>query len=494
MSIVCATSAAAAHPDPATGFILHAPVYVHLRTYGCQMNVLDSEILSGSLTAHGFVMTDDEDAADAILFNTCSVRDQSERKVLGKLGMLTHARARRPELVLGLLGCMAELAGDALLQHAPQLDFVCGTNQRQHVPALLHEALCRRVAASAATRQNAAPLERLRRALNSAAVTPAAAVARVLTGLDAHSTVDERVARRPYPWRAYVEIMRGCSNFCAYCVVPYARGPEVSRAADDIVAEVTQLAADGCREVTLLGQNVNSYGKDRGAGSDAFPALLRRLAAVPALRWLRFVTSNPQDISDEMITTLANCPKLCPQIHFPLQSGSDRILQRMHRRYTRAEYLDKVACIRAAVPAMAFSSDFIVGFPGETDVDFQATLDAMEQVRFASAFIFKYSPRPRTSAARDFADDVPTAIKEARHQQALALQNAHTFAHHQQLLGTRQLVLIDGVSKTNSAMVQGRSAQHFNVVAPGAAHLAGSFVEVQITRATPLTVYGDIVA
>jgi len=339
------------------------------------------------------------------------------------------------------------------------------------------------------TRHNAAQLERLRMALNGHA--PPEPQDRIVIGLDAHSTVDERIAVRPQPWRAYVEIMRGCSNFCSYCVVPYARGPEVSRAADDIVTEIEQLVAHGCRDVTLLGQNVNSYGKDRGEGFDAFPALLRRLDAIADLRWLRFVTSNPQDISDAMIGALATCKKVCPQIHFPLQSGSDRVLQRMHRRYSCADYLAHVARLRAAVPAMMFSSDFIVGFPGETDADFQATVAAMEQVRFASAFIFKYSPRPRTAAARDFPDDVPTAVKEARHQQLLALQNAHTLAHHQQQVGTRQLVLVDGPSKTNPAMLQGRSAQHFNIVFPGAAHLAGSFVEVCITHATPLTLYGE---
>ncbi len=490
MSSECTTSTAGASDNGAAAFIVHAPVFVHLRTYGCQMNVLDSEILCGLLAARGFVITADEQAADAVLFNTCSVRDMSERKVLGKLGMLTHARTRRPELVLGVLGCMAELHGGELLRRAPQLDFVCGTNQRQHVPDLLYQALCRRMAAAASTRHNTAPLERLRRALNGHAAQPVEH-AQVVTGLDAHSTVDERVAVRPQPWRAYVEIMRGCSNFCSYCVVPYARGPEVSRAADDIVAEIEHLVARGCRDVTLLGQNVNSYGKDHDAGPDAFPALLHRLDAIAELRWLRFVTANPHDISVGMIAALAACEKVCPQIHFPLQSGSDRVLRRMHRRYSRADYFDKVARIRAAVPAMMFSSDFIVGFPGETDEDFQATVTALEQVRFASAFIFKYSPRPHTAAALDFPDDVPTAVKEARHQQLLALQNAHALAHHQQQIGTRQLVLADGPSKTNPAMLQGRSAQHFNIVFPGAAHLAGAFVAVQITHATSLTLYGE---
>jgi len=470
---------------------LNGCVRVHLRTYGCQMNVLDSEIIGGLLRARGFALTDNEQDADAILFNTCSVRDLSERKVLGKLGMLGRVRARRPELVLGVLGCMAELAGARLLERQPQIDFVCGTNNRQHVPDLLLEALRHRVAAAAHTRHNAAALERLRRALELADDPLPPWQPRVATGLDAHSTVDERVARRPQPWRAYVEIVRGCSNFCTYCVVPYARGPEVSRDPEDILAEIRQLVNAGCVEITLLGQNVNSYGKDLTGDTALFPELLRRIDAIDGVRWLRFVTSNPHDISPALIAAIAACERVCRQMHFPLQSGADRILARMQRRYTRAEYYAKIAALRAAVPPMMFSSDFIVGFPGETEADFEETCTALTQIGFASAFIFKYSPRPGTAAARDYADDVPQAVKEQRHRRLLALQNERTHAVYRRQVGSVQTVLVDGPSKLNAAMLQGRTAQYFNVVFAGSDCRPGTFVNVRMTRATPLTLYGE---
>lgn len=473
---------AAAPPAP-------AGVRVHLRTYGCQMNVLDSQIIAGLLTAHGFVMVDDEHDADALLFNTCSVRDLSERKVLGKLGQLRHVRARRPELVLGVCGCMAELSGTRLLEKHPHLDFVCGTNARSQIPALLHAALRRRLASARTTRHNAAHLDRLHSALPLLDVDPLDDQLLCATGTATPEALDERIARRPYPWQAFVEIMRGCSNFCSYCIVPYARGPEVSRPMDDILRELNELAASGCIEVTLLGQNVNSYGKDRD-GRAAFPELLRRAAAIDRLRWIRFLTSNPHDISDELIETIGATPKLCHHLHFPLQSGSDRILRAMNRKYTCAEYLDKVARLRAAAPDMAFSSDFIVGFPGESDDDFAATRAAMNTVQFASAFIFKYSPRPRTAAAA-LPDDVPRAVKEARHQELLALQNEHTLRAHQAHIAAVHDVLIEGPSKRNAAMLQGRTARYFNVVLPGPPVWAGSIRPVRITHVTPLTMYGE---
>jgi len=476
------SSCAAAPPAP-------AGVRVHLRTYGCQMNVLDSQIIAGLLAASGFLLVNDEHHADALLFNTCSVRDLSERKVLGKLGQLRHARSRRPELVLGLCGCMAELSGARLLEKHPHLDFVCGTNARGRIPALLRAALQRRLAAAPVTRHNALHLQRLRAALPLLAVPVCDDDLRCATGTATPESLDERIARRPHPWQAFVEIMRGCSNFCSYCVVPHARGPEVSRPMHDILHELSELAAHGCIEVTLLGQNVNSYGKDRD-GRAAFPELLRRAAAIPGLRWIRFLTSNPHDISDELIDTIASSPKICHHIHFPLQSGSDRILRAMNRKYTCADYLDKIARLRAAAPDMAFSSDFIVGFPSETDDDFAATRAAMESVQFASAFIFKYSPRPGTAAAA-LPDDVPRSIKEARHQKLLALQSSHTLLAHQQHIGAVHDVLIEGPSKRNAAMLQGRTARFFNVVLPGPPDWAGSIRPVRITHVTPLTMYGQ---
>lgn len=471
-----------------------ATVRVYIRTYGCQMNVLDSQIIHGLLAHDGFDCVANEEEADVILFNTCSVRDLSERKVLGKLGMLQHTRKRRPERVFGVCGCMAQRAGERLIEKNPHIDFVCGTRARNMIPALVKSALHRRVTEATETRHNTAHLARLHAAC-SATDTPFARCATAPPDLrvviDDTGAVDERYAYRSRPWSAFVEIMRGCSNHCSYCVVPSARGPEVSRPAHEIITEIEELAATGCVEVTLLGQNVNSYGKDR-VGETPFPALLRAVAAVSGIERVRFLTSNPHDISPELIEAMASTPEVCHHLHFPLQSGSDTILRAMNRRYTRAEYLALVERIRTAVPDCAFSSDFIVGFPGETDQDFAATHAAMEEIQYASAFIFKYSPRAGTPAAA-WEDDVPREVKEARHATLLACQNAHTAAHHAAHVGSVQKVLVDGVSARNDAMLQGRTDRYFNVVFAGDPSCIGTFVPVEITDHTPLTLYGELV-
>jgi len=465
------------------------PVRVLLRTYGCQMNVLDSQIVSGLLAARGYTMVDDEAVADALLFNTCSVRDLSERKVLGKLGQLRHARKRRPELVLGVLGCMAELSGQRLLDKNPHLDFVCGTNARARIPDLLDAAFVRRLADAKRTRHNGRHLDRLGSVFSAKEPKQEA---RVATGLEVPEMLDERIANRPHPWHAFVEIMRGCSNFCSYCVVPYARGPEVSREPDDIIAELDQLASSGVIEVTLLGQNVNSFGLDRKEAGCSFASLLKRANAVQGIRWIRFVTSNPHDLSDELIAAMADCDKVCHQIHFPMQSGSDSVLKRMNRKHTRAQYVRKVEAMRKAMPDIAFSGDFIVGFPGETANDFALTRSALVEVGYASTFLFKYSPRPGTAAAT-FEDDVPLEVKKERHQELLALQTRLTRAAHDAQIGTVQEILVEGVSKRNETMLQGRTSRHFNVVLPGDPAWAGSFKRARIERATALTAYAKAV-
>jgi tRNA-2-methylthio-N6-dimethylallyladenosine synthase len=484
-----------ASTTPSDTRILPQPVYVHVRTYGCQMNVLDSQIIEGMLTARGYTMVDDESRADAILFNTCSVRDLSERKVLGKLGTLRHARKRRPELVLGVCGCMAELSGERLLEKNPHVDFVCGTRMRHCIPDLLDTSFTRRLASVRETKHNQRHTARLHEAFSDINrehepdpdLPPLFAV-----GVAEGESLDERLALRPKPWQAFVEIIRGCSNFCSYCVVPHARGAEVSRQPHDIISEIEELAENGCREITLLGQNVNSYGMDLQDSGTTFANLLRRINGIDGIDWLRFVTSNPHDISEELIQAIAECEKVCSQIHFPLQSGSNRILKLMNRKYTREQYLEKVIALRSAVPEMSFSSDFIVGFPSETDEDFAVTRSVMEEVRFASSFIFKYSPRPGTAAA-EMDDDVPDTIKKERHQELLALQNSMTHEIHKAQIGKTHEVLVDGPSKRNPAMLQGRTSGYFNVVFPGDESLQGTFVKIRMERATPLTLYGKIV-
>ena len=485
--------------------------YIYLRTYGCQMNILDSEIITGILTELGYSIVNDEEKADAVIFNTCSVRDLSERKVLGKLGTLSHKRKRRPEIVLGVCGCMAELSADRLLKKNPHIDFACGTKKQALIPQLLYSAFLRRISNAEITNYNAENIERLKKAFpvedNSTQSSPdpndTATRERIAVGLqplkyeDGHVTrmsglVDERIALRPKPWSAYVEIIRGCSNFCTYCVVPYARGPEVSRQSEDIISEIQDLAGNGCLEITLLGQNVNSYGKDLGGNENVFPNLLRKIQSIDGLNRIRLLTSNPQDISDELINAIADCDKICHQIHFPLQSGSDRILKLMRRKYTLTDYIEKVDKIRKAVPDMVFSSDFIVGFPGESDEDFKATRKAMEIIRYSSAFIFKYSKRSGTAAA-ELEDDVPVNVKKQRHQELLSLQNQTTYEFHEKLIGSSVEVLVEGKSKRNPDMAQGRTRRYFNIVFPNDNdYKGGEIVNVKITRATKLSLYGKI--
>jgi tRNA-2-methylthio-N6-dimethylallyladenosine synthase len=469
----------------------NASIRVFIRTYGCQMNVLDSRIMRGLLIDNGFSCVDNEEDADVFLFNTCSVRDLSERKVLGKLGMLTHTRKRRPEIVLGICGCMAQLAGERIIEKNPHVDFVCGTRARNSLPSLVKYAVLNRLNSAVKTKHNQEHLLRMHRACSAEntplALCPAYSHSRVV--IDDTGSVNERCAIRPHPWSAFVEIVRGCSNFCTYCVVPHARGPEVSRPSHDILDEILTLANAGCKEITLLGQNVNSYGKDTPLEC-SFPELLTRVAKINGIERLRFLTSNPQDVSPALIEVMATTPKICRHIHFPLQSGSDTILKKMNRKYSLSEYLDLVNSLRKAMPDIAFSSDFIVGFPSESDDDFAATRNAMEKVRYTSSFLFKYSPRPGTAAAEKMSDNVPQNVKAARHAELLALQNSHTKEHHAAAKGCVLRVLPDGTSKRNSEMLQGRSERYFNVVFPGEKNDIGHIIDVQITEYTPLTLYG----
>ena len=471
---------------------LLAPIKVCLLTYGCQMNILDSQVLSGNLTRQGFTIVEDESEADAVIFITCSVRDLAERKVLGKAGKLNVKRRRRPEVVLGVTGCMAELKGEELLEGKNVFDFVAGTHKRHLIPEMILRALCRRVAAAEVTAANAEHIERLGKALAPYMEECLASEGALLAvGKDPMSFgLDELEAMRPRPWQAFVEIMRGCSNFCSYCVVPYARGPEVSRPAESILSELRALAVSGCVEVTLLGQNVNSYGKDLPAGSMSFPELLKEAAKIEGIKWLRFVTSNPQDISDELISLMASEKKICRYLHFPLQSGSNRILKMMNRKYTLEGYLEKVAKLRAAMPDLWLAGDLIVGFPGETLEDFGETLRAVEKIDYANNFLFKYSERPGTAAAR-LKDDVPLEEKKRRHAELMALQGRLTHEHLKSLVGTIQEVLVEGRSKRNRDVLQGRTTHYANVVFEGDPSLIGKFVQVRMESATPLTLYGS---
>jgi tRNA-2-methylthio-N6-dimethylallyladenosine synthase len=393
---------------------------VHIITYGCQMNAFDSRRIAQVLRGRGYVETPDPAMADLVLINTCSVRDRPEKKVLGTLSRLLPLKEAHPGVAFGVCGCVAQQHGRDLLKRVPYLDLVFGTDNVADLPALLD-----RVAAG----------ERV-------------AFTEVMPRTDyAFVDVDPAIERGPC---AFLTIMKGCDRFCAYCIVPSVRGREVSKTPERVVAEVRALVDAGVREVTLLGQNVNSYGKGLDEPAD-FVSLLERVAAVPGLARLRFVTSHPADADDRMLDAFGRLPVLAEALHLPLQSGSDRILAAMRRGYTLDAYLAKVARVRAACPDIALSTDMIVGFPGETDADFQASMDALEAARFDAMFSFKYSPRPGTTAAR-LADDVPEPVKVARLAALQALQDRIGAERMTRFQDRVEEVLVEGPSRDQASV------------------------------------------
>lgn len=421
---------------------------LYIRTYGCQMNVADSAQMALVL-GEEYERTDRPEEADLYLINTCAIRRKSVEKVLSLLGRLRTLKRRRPQMLLGVGGCVAQQEGEDLLRRVPHLDLVFGTHGIYRLPDLLrqHRQTQRRLVDTAFTDGLAYRCD--------GGATGAA--------------------------QKFITIMQGCNNYCTYCVVPYVRGPERSRPAADIIAEVEAFVRQGGKEVTLLGQNVNSYGRGL-ADPVTFPELLRRLAAIPGLRRLRFTTSHPRDLSEDLIRCFADLPPLCEHIHLPVQAGSDRVLARMRRGYTQEEYLAKVAQLRRVCPEIAISTDLIVGFPGETEADFQATLDIMRAVAFDSAFYFKYSPRPQTEAAL-YADQVPEEIKTERLARLRAVQEELSLASNQKLVGTEREVLVEGSSKNQHGQLTGRLRSNHVVNFVGPAELIGSLVQVRLIQA-----------
>lgn len=392
--------------------------YLYIYTIGCQMNVYDSQQMRAFLAPHGYTPTDDIHKADLIIANTCTIRAKAEQKAFSFLGRLATAKARRPELIIAIGGCVAQQEGERILRRVPHVDIVFGTHAVCRLPDMVRQVAERRCRIVDVAQSE---------------------------GIDPHEFLPAAAA--PSPVNAFVTIMRGCDNYCTYCVVPHVRGREASRPAPEIVAEIEGLVAGGVREVTLLGQNVNSYGQKEG-WSD-FADLLARVDAVQGLERIRFTTSHPKDLSENLMKAFRDLPKLCAHIHLPVQSGSDRILRRMNRKYTRAEYLQRVARLRAYSPGIAVSSDIIVGFPGESGEDFAATQSLIDAVGYDSLFVFMYSDRPNAAAAR-FKDKVAEAVKRDRLQRVLAQQEAHTRRAHEALLGASQAVLVEGRSKLDS--------------------------------------------
>ena len=470
---------------------------VYLQTYGCQMNERDSEEILGMLTAQGYAVVEREEDADVILLNTCSVRAHAEERAFGKMGLMQQLKRERPELVLGILGCMAKAQRDQVFRRLPQVDLVAGPAEIYDLPDLL--------AGIAEQRQRAGLGARAR----------VLAVDRKVRPLDRRPATDYRTR----PVAAFVTIMEGCDKKCAYCIVPTTRGQEVSRPLEEILDEVQQLARVGYRQVTLLGQNVNSYGKRfpdgsgwRGPGhrrallqlearSDPtgapdgdtprlldFPALLRAIDGKTSIPRVRFTTSHPFDAHEELFRAMAECPSVCEFLHLPVQSGSDAMLRAMRRGYTVDAYLEKIRRLRELVPDVALSTDIIVGFPGETEADFEATCLLMERVRYDSAFVFKYSPRPGTEAA-GWPDDVPQPVKERRNQIVLDLQERISREALEASVGREVEVLVE--ERNRRGQLAGKSRRNTTVVLNGPDELIGQVVTVRVGRVTPTTMVAE---
>lgn len=428
-----------------------------VKTYGCQMNENDTEVMCGMLEKRGLIRTDDELQADLMLFNTCSIRDLAERKALGKLGKLGRLKQNRP--IIGVTGCMANAKKESLFKKVPHIDFVLGTNNIHELNSVLDEVL--------------------------------------LTGKQ-QSRVDMRFeheldylsATRDDTVKAYVSIIRGCSKYCTYCVVPYTRGPEVSRDPQSIVDECQALAHKGYKEITLLGQNVNSYGKDKPEWNTLFHDLLYKIDQIEGIERVRFMTSHPVDITRQLMEAIRDLPTLCEFVHFPIQAGSDRILKKMHRLYSKQEYLEKVHMLRELVPNVALGTDIIVGFPTETDEEFQETYDVLKELEYAVAFLFAYSPRKGTPAMR-WKDDIPEEVKQERLQKLLELQEEIYAKQRTAFLGQDVEVLVEMRSMKDSGYLKGRTRCWKNVIFPGGDELVGTMQKVKIHSFSHQTMLGE---
>ncbi|MEA2014051.1 MAG: tRNA (N6-isopentenyl adenosine(37)-C2)-methylthiotransferase MiaB [Thermodesulfobacteriota bacterium] len=433
--------------------------YIH--TLGCQMNVHDAEQMAQVLSDAGYVKTDKADEADIIILNTCSVREKAAQKAYSHLGRLKRFKEKKSGLIIVVAGCLAQEHGSGFLRRVSSLDLVLGTHNIHRLPEMIEE-------------------------INKTG-------SRVVD-TSFHKSIRSLGIRTLPPYgdvSAFVTIMQGCNNFCSYCIVPYVRGREESRGCVDIVDEIRFLADNGIREVTLLGQNVNSYGSTLPGDTD-FPALLKTVSEIKGIDRVRFTTSHPKDLSAELAGCFADLDNLCEHIHLPVQSGSDHVLKSMKRGYTAEEYLRKIGMLRDACPDIAITSDIIVGFPGETDSDFQETIDLMKKVRFDNTFSFKYSNR-RGTASEGYAEKVEEIVKGERLSELQALQEDHSLERNESLEGNVEEVLIEGVSKNTDAEVTGRTRGNKIVNLPGEIGMTGNTVQVRITQAWIHSLRGEII-
>lgn len=436
---------------------------VYIETYGCQMNVADSEVVVSILAGKGYEHTENINEAGLILINTCSIRENAEQRIWGRLKAISHLKKKNPALLVGLIGCMAERLKENVIEKERLVDLVVGPDAYRVLPMLIDEAASGHKAVNVL----------LSREETYADISP--------VRMDKNGVT------------SFVSIMRGCNNMCAYCVVPYVRGAERSRNPESIFSEVRDLWEKGYREVTLLGQNVDSYNWQSNEVKTGFPELIEKVAQINPLLRVRFSTSHPKDISDDLLLVMSKYKNICKHIHLPAQSGSSRILKLMNREYTREWYLDRLKAIREIIPECSVSTDMIAGFCTETEQDHQESLSLMELAGYDFAYMFKYSERPGTKAARRYKDDVPEDIKTRRLNEIIALQNRLSAKSKKQDVGRIFEVLIEDKSKRSAEHLQGRTSQNKVVVFPGDGHKKGEYVNVHVERCTSATLIGKIV-
>jgi tRNA-2-methylthio-N6-dimethylallyladenosine synthase len=436
---------------------------VYIETYGCQMNVADSEVVVSILNGSGYKQADTIEEASLILINTCSIRENAEQRIWGRLKAISHLKRKNRELRVGVIGCMAERLKEKLLETEQLVDIVVGPDAYRELPTLIAEAESGHKAVNVL----------LSREETYADISP--------VRMDKNGV------------SSFVSIMRGCNNMCAYCVVPYVRGAERSRNPESVMREVRDLFDAGYREVTLLGQNVDSYNFETGSVSIGFPGLLERVASVSPLLRVRFSTSHPKDISDELLHTIARYDNICKHIHLPAQSGSSRILKLMNRDYTREWYIDRVKAIRTIIPGCSLSTDMITGFCTETEEDHKESLSLMEWVGYDFAYMFKYSERPGTKAARKYKDDVPETVKSERLSEMIALQNKLSAKSKKNDVGKVLEILAEGFSKRSDDFLSGRTSQNKVVVFPRGDLKKGEYAKVLVEKSTSATLLGKMI-
>ncbi len=509
------------------------PKKLYMETFGCQMNVLDSELVLGQLRGQGYVSTESRDEADVILYNTCSVREHAEQKVWSRLGELKGRKDEKPGTVIGVIGCMAERDGLRLFDRFPHVDLLCGPGELDKLASLVHNAVVTNVGKDEDGRMQDEnnpvhpsllvphPSEK-QVALMGANVRRSSTLEAAEDNLELLD-LSRSISPEDDVKQAYVRITRGCNKFCTYCVVPYTRGPEVHRPPQNIIDEVKRLADVGVREVTLLGQTINHYHFKHPDGHEtSFGQLLYAIhEAVPHLPRLRFVTSFPRDFSDEALQAMRDCERICRYLHVPAQHGNNRILKLMNRGYTVEQYRDFVLRAREYMPDICIASDFIVGFPTETDDEFQQTVDLLRWAKFKNSFIFKYSPRPGTIAIDRFADDVPEEVKRRRNTELLAVQTEVSTANNAEMVGKTVQVLVEGESKLVSkqaaypksnvelgwesrgpvkvdmprmTQMVGRTSGDQVVVFDADLSIKGQLLDVRITQAKGMTLFADVLA